>query len=731
MLRVCGKIIGLSALIPVVAGIVLCSVAKPVSAAWNNPYPEQDEGNNTLYSAFRERPKFLDPVRAYSSNEYNFLAQIYEPPFQYHYLNRPYKLIPLTAKSIPEPVFLDKNKKELSAGAPITKIAYSVYTIEIQPGIMYQPHPCFARDSAGNLLYHALTAKDLKQIDGIADFKFTGSRELVAADYVYQIKRIMHPYSHSPLLSLMGEHIVGMQDLAAEINRDLQTAKQNNDSAKIDLRQYDVEGVQVLDRYRYQIIVNGKYPQFLYWMAMPFFAPMPVEADLFFSQPGMKQKNLTLYWYTVGTGPYMLTVNDPNRRMVLARNPNYRIDPYPEEGEPLDGDNGLLIDSGKPMPFIDKVVFSLEKEDIPYWNKFLQGYYDQSGISAESFDQAVQVGAGGDMTLTKEMEQKGIQLLTTVETSIFYLGFNMNDAVVGGYSEQARKLRRSISIAIDFEEMISIFRNGRGIPAQGPIPPGIFGNKPGQAGINSYIYDWQGSSARRKPIRIARQLLAEAGYPNGRDAKTGKPLLLYFDSTGTAPQDKARLEWVRKQFKKINVELVVRATDYNRFQDKIRNGTAQMFMWGWNADYPDPENFLFLLYGPNKKVEKGGVNSVGYDNPEFNRLFVKMKDMDNSRERQAVIDTMVEIVRRDAPWAWGLHPKKYTLNHSWMTNSKPNLMANNTLKYQRLDAGLRTTMRGKWNKPVIWPLPVIFIIIVSLIVPAIILYKKKENQTLT
>jgi oligopeptide transport system substrate-binding protein len=51
---------------------------------------------------------------------------------------------------------------------------------------------------------------------------------------------------------------------------------------------------------------------------------------------------------------------------------------------------------------------------------------------------------------------------------------------------------------------------------------------------------------------------------------------------------------------------VIRATDYNRFREKMREGTGQMFFWGWNADYPDPENFLFLLYGPNGKVEAGG-----------------------------------------------------------------------------------------------------------------------------
>jgi len=132
----------------------------------------------------------------------------------------------------------------------------------------------------------------------------------------------------------------------------------------------------------------GKYPQFAYWLAMPFFSPMPFEADQFYAQEGMQQNNLTLDWWPVGSGPYYLSENNPNQRMVLTRNPNFAAEVYPAEGETGDREAGLLADAGKPLPLIDKAVFSLEKETIPYWNKFLQGYYDAAGISSDSFDQA-------------------------------------------------------------------------------------------------------------------------------------------------------------------------------------------------------------------------------------------------------------------------------------------------------------------------------------------------------
>ena len=211
------------------------------------------------------------------------------------------------------------------------------------------------------------------------------------------------------------------------------------------------------------------------------------------------------------------------------------------------------------------MIYSLEKENIPTWNKFLQGYYDASGVSSDSFDQAVQISAGGDISLTPELQDKGIRLNTAVATSISYMGFNMLDPVVGGDSERARLLRQAIAIAMDYEELISIFANGRGIPAQGPLPPGIFGYLDGPAGINPYVYDWTPHGAQRKPVEEARLLLAKAGYPDGRDVDTGKPLALYFDTTGGGPDDAARLSWIRKQFAKLDIQLQIRNTDYNRF----------------------------------------------------------------------------------------------------------------------------------------------------------------------
>ena len=693
---------------------------------WNDPYPASDRGKNILYSAFTERPKHLDPVQSYSEDEATFNAQIYEPPLQYHYLKRPYELIPLTAESVPRPRYLDAEGKEVPAESPA--VAFSEYEIRIKPGIRYQPHPAFARDPGGNPMYRGLTREDLARIWTLSDFKETGTRELVADDYVYQIKRLAHPRLHSPIFGLMSEYIVGLKDFAATLqSEDKRRAAAGKRDTWLDLSQYPLSGVEVVDRYTYRVKLKGNYPQFPYWLAMSFFAPVPIEADRFYSQPGMGDKNLTLDWYPVGTGPYMLVENDPNSRMVLARNPNFHGETYPTSGDPEDAKAGLLADAGKPLPFIDRVVFSREKEAIPYWNKFLQGYYDASSIPSDSFDQAIRIGVEGDASLTSEMEERGIRLQTSVAPTTQYLAFNWLDPIVGGASERSRKLRQAISIAVDWEEYISIFANGRGIPAQGPIPPGIFGFREGEAGLNRIVFEWVNGELRQRPIEAAKRLLAEAGYPDGRDAQTGQPLVLYFDTTNRGPGDKPRLDWYRKQFAKLSIQLEIRDTDYNRFQEKVRKGTGQIFVWGWNADYPDPENFLFLFYGPQSRTKFQGENAANYANPEYDRLFERVKDMENGPARQALIDRMVEILRADAPWSFGLHPKTYGLYHDWLHNLKPNQMARNGIKYRRIDVDRREVERATWNQPVLWPIALAIAVLVLGGLPALVSYRRRER----
>jgi len=697
--------------------LFLLIMTQAYSNVWNSPHDPKKIKTDTLFTSFSVPLKRLDPVVSYNANEWAIIGQIYEPPLQYNYLKRPYKLEPLTLTQMPTIRYLDKENTEVDEDS--NELMYSEYRLDLRKDISYQDHPAFEKESDGTLLYGDLNENELEKIDSIKDLKKTATRKLTAEDYEYAIKRMAVRQNNSPILDNMQEYIVGLKVFSEQITKIAKEKKKLDQF--LDLRDYSISGIKVLDEHTLTIKIKDKYPQFNYWLSMYFFAPIPWEADFFYQQKGLKAKNLTLNWFPVGTGAYYLAENNPNRQMRLLVNPNYHHESYPtlskEESEKSMVPKELLEDAGKKLPLIKEIIYSLEKESIPLWNKFLQGYYDASGISSEAFDQAVQVSSTGNMGLSTEMSEKGIKLRGSVQPSIFYLAFNMVDPIVGGYSESAKKLRQAISIAQNQEEYISIFINERGIAAQGPIPPGIFGHEEGEKGTDKVIYDWVNGKRVRKSLEVAKQLLSEAGYPNGISKKTGKKLKLHYDATATGPDDRALMDWRRKQFAKLGIQLVIRSTDYNRFQEKVRKGKVQLFSWGWNADYPDPENFLFLLYGGNAIVNTNGagINSSNYQNPKFDRLFDEIKTMKNSPLRKKKIEKMLEIVREDAPWIWGVHPKSLSLFHQWYKNVLPNAMANNTLKYKRVDAKLRAEKQKEWNQPVIMPLIflVLFIIVMG------------------
>lgn len=680
----------------VFVGVFLCAAV--TQASWNSPYPRAWMKENTLFSAFSSPPKTLDPGKSYSSNEWVFLANIVEPPLQYHYLKRPYTLEPLILTAMPQVRHLDAQGRLLAEEKVLAvpeSVAVTEYELTLREDVRYAPHPAFVRDDAGQPRYRWHTADWLSEqgIRTLDDFPERASRAVTAADLAYAIARMSDRRVGSPIADVMMPLIVGMQASSEAL-------AQRPSSDWRDLRGQWPSGVEVVDERTLRIRIQGLYPPFIYWLAMPFFAPVPWEVDAFYAQPGMKARNLSWDWQPVGSGAFRLAENNPNRRMVLARNPLFHAEVYPSEGA-ADTPPALLADAGQSLPFIDRVVFALEKEAVPYWSKFLQGYYDASGVASEVFDQAIRLDERGRLSLTPSMQDKGIALVHATAASSSYLGFNMRDPLLGQDNPRGKLLRQAISLAVDYEEYVSIFLNGRGLVAQGPIPPGIAGFA---SDCNPVTHQAVGAGCARRPLSEARALMAQAGYADGIDPATGKVLVLYYDTVSSGADDKAQLDWMRKQFAKLGIQLVIRATDYNRFQEKMRAGNAQIYTWGWNADYPDAENFLFLLYGPNAKAVNGGENASNFAHADFDALFERISRLPPSSEREALVRQAVSLLRDQAPWIWGVHPQNVSLFHGWVRNVWPNLMANNTLKYRRLEVATRAQAQEAWNQPVLWPL---------------------------
>jgi ABC-type transport system substrate-binding protein len=267
-----------------------------------------------------------------------------------------------------------------------------------------------------------------------------------------------------------------------------------------------------------------------------------------------------------------------------------------------------------------------------------------------------------------------------------------------------------------------------------PLPPGIFGSREGTPeGVNPVTHRWvadaQGGRAVRRSIAEAKALMAEAGYPNGRDAATGRPLVLNYDYYAPAtPERKPQIDWVVRQFAKIDIQLEVRATDNNQFQDKTRKGTYQVFWLGWNADYPDAENFLFLLYSKAGKTKYDGENTANYDNPEYDRLFLRMKALDDGPEKQALIDRMVALVREDAPWTMGYFPYSSAATQRWVHNYKPAILVRDHGRYLRLDAADRVAALAAWNRPRWWPVVALVAALLALVLFARAQLRRRERM---
>jgi ABC-type transport system substrate-binding protein len=692
---------------------------------WNNPNPPSPEGQLVYQSVMSPAPpKHLDPALSYSADESLFISQIYEPPMGYHFLKRPYELIPLGIEDHPQATFLDEGGNIVQADSEA--IAFTRYTLKVREDQHYQPHPAFAVDDAGEPLYLFESAEAGARHHQIPDFPVTGDRPVLANDYAYQIKRLADPELGSPMLGFMAQYIVGLKEFTenlGSIERD----------GWLNLDELPMKGLDVVDERTLTITIYGRYPQFVYWLAMHFFSPVAPEVDRFYSNPGFSERNLTLDWWPVGSGPFMMVRNNPNSEIVLERNPNYREDYFPTEGAPGDLEAGNLADAGKRIPFVDRAVYRLEKEVLPLWTKFLQGYYDRSGENHGNtnkvFDQAFVVGPDG-VEMSGDIANRDIRMDADVKPSIYYYGFNMRDPVVGGYTEDKRKLRRALQIAFDVEEYLAIFRKGNGIVAHNVIPPGIAGHLEGEAGINPYTHRWIDGEAVRRPVDEAKQLLVEAGYPNGRDARTGEPLKIFIDVQSQAI-DATIMNWMDRAFGRIGVQVEFRPADWNRTREKLLTGNSQIYSYGWLADYPDPENFLFLLHSPESPLicECDGSNNSNFEHAEYDELFSLVRVTAPGPERDAMVARMVDIYREEAVWLYAFYPKDIYLANSWVRNTKRHGISKATLKYINIDEELREAKRAEWNNPVTWPLYAGALGLAALILPGVTAYRRRQNAT--
>jgi oligopeptide transport system substrate-binding protein len=556
---------------------------------------------NTFYTSSTAKIKGLDPAFAddlYSGME---TMRIYEGLLQYKYLKRPYQLEPCLAEAMPT---ISKDGK--------------TYTFKLKKGVVFQDDKAF------------------KATEG-------KGRELVAEDFVYSYKRLADPKLNSPMWWLFDGKIEGLNEW-----RDAAQKAGKTDYA------LPVSGLRAVDASTLEIKLKTRSYQFIFALAMP---ASGVVAKEVVEEYGAEFLN-----HPVGTGAFKLGEYNPSSKIVYLKNPTFRKEVYPSEGEPGDEKLGLLADAGKPLPLVDKIVMTVHVESQPQWLNFMQGNLDVAPIPKDNFAQAI---SGPDKELNAEMKAKGIVLFKEPSLDITHTSFNMTDPVVG----KNKLLRQAISTAINVPEEVELFYNGRAISAEGPIPPGLAGY----------------SESLKNPYKVyslekAKELLKKAGYPDGK----GLAPLEYLSLADTTARQMT--EYFQKAMKAIGIEVKVQTFSWPEFQQSLKNKKGQMWSFAWGADYPDAENFLQLFYSKNGTP---GPNDSNYSNPAFDKLYEKSLTMNDSAERTALYQKMASIVVEDTPWVFGVHRVTFGLTHPWMKNYKPHEFNHGMSKYYRIDTSLR------------------------------------------
>ena len=485
-----------------------------------------------------------------------------------------------------------------------------------------------------------------KGITFTPDPAFKGKRrELTAADYIYSFERVLDPQNRSPLINFLAGKIVGLDALARQAEK----------SGRFD---YDapVAGLRALDRYTLRIELNAPDYNFPYVMAMPS-GMGAVAREAIEAYP--RQSGL----HPVGTGPYMLAQYVPSSKIVLQRNPDFRGLTWDFAAGDGPNDAQIVKDmQGKRLPQIDRIEISIIQEEQSRWLAFADKQLDLDFLPQLAAPKVMD----GDR-LKPEYAKAGIHLDRAVDAGITYTFFNMSDPVVGGYSREKIALRRAIAMSYDTKQEIALIRNGQAVEAQMAIPPGVAGFDPNYR--SSIPYD----------IDLANRLLDRFGYKRGADGWRTMPdgsLLVVKIAREPALVYTEMAELWQRGLDRLGIHS---EHPVSTFQDNQAAALeCKLMMWGaaWTADYPDGENFLQQLYGPNARQG----NMACYQSPAFDAVYKQAMALPPGPERYALYAKMNRQMEADTAWfvqtvrvrnwvsqPWVLGFKKHPiLNAEWL-----------------------------------------------------------------
>jgi len=515
-----------------------------------------------LRVAFNAAEAGFDPAKISDLYSRTVTPHIFEALYAYDHLARPFKIKPLTANGMPE----------VSAD-------FRDWTLRVRPGIY------FADDRA-----------------------FKGQpRELVAADYVYALKRLIDPANKSPVGSVIQDlGIVGLNE-----HRD--AAVKDKAAFSYDTR---IEGLHTLDRYTLRIQLTQPRPRLLQFLA---------SSDL---TGGTAREVVEFYGddimaHPVGTGPFKLKSWRRSSQIVLERNPAYRERTYDAEPAADDAEGQAILAAlkGQRIPLVDEVRVSIIEEEQPRWLTFLNGDLDVTNVPSVAISQAVP-----NNQLAPHLAKRGIRLTRSLDADGVFTYFNMDDPVLGGTAPEKVALRRAMSLALDIPKLINRLYRGQAVAAQSLFIPHCSG----------YDAAFKSEMGDHDPAR-AKALLDLYGYIDRdgdgfRERPDGSPLTV---EIATQPSQFSRQfdELWQKDFAAVGIRVSYFTGQWGEQLKAAYAGKLQMWTLGGSAASPDGLDTLQSYYS---EQIGSGQNFARFRHAEVDAIYEQVARLPDGPEREAL-----------------------------------------------------------------------------------------------
>ena len=553
----------------------------------------------------------LDPQQGTDLYSTRVASSIFEALYEFEYLSTGSKIIPATAD-----------------GMPVITDGGRTWTIRMKRGIRFADDPVFKGKP----------------------------RELVAADYVYSIKRSIDP-------NLRGGGDPALSDLIVGARAVVDAARKPG--AKFD---YDtaIEGLRAAGPHT--LVIRLVHPDYTMLERLAGLTMMAVARE------AIEAAGADVMRRPVGTGPYRLVEWRQASRIVLEANPAFRQQVFPENADAPQQD---LIRSmrGKTLPQIGRIEISIIEESQPEILAFTQGDLDYVALGGDDTKRVMENGK-----LRPDLVRRGVRHFRFGAPSLTFTYFNLDDPTVGGYTTQQIALRRAIGMGFDVDEMIRVLFAGNALPANQLLPPGVSGHDASLPPKS--LYDPAG----------ARALLDRFGFKdrNGdgyRETPDGKPLVVV---RGTLPESwyrEADTLW-KKNMDAIGIRMQVQQQTFAELLNLSRAGKLPMFNLGYRSLEPSGYQILQTLWSKSPR----DTNPSQFHQADYDAAYEEFLRTPAGPARVALARRMSELSQAYMPMILHTFGVGNVLYYPWVHGYWPSPFGF-SWKYLDIDVAARDAQR--------------------------------------